>query len=86
MKELYYWTSPNIAEVDFVIAHDGRVYPLEVKAGTSTKKKSLKVYNEKFHPPVLSRATVMNFKKDGNVCNYPLYAVSRFPALGMTSQ
>jgi len=68
--------------VDFVVGKDDAVYPLEVKAGASPKKKSLTVYAEKFAPPALSRATTMNFKKDGGICNYPLYGVSRFPDLG----
>ena len=37
------------------------------------------VYGEKYKPPVLSRAAQMNFKQDGYVRNYPLYAVSFFP-------
>lgn len=81
-RELYYWTSASQAEVDFIVGRDDAVYPLEVKAGASPKKKSLTVYAEKFAPHILSRATTMNFKKDGGVCNYPLYAVSRFPDLG----
>ncbi|MEI8301240.1 MAG: ATP-binding protein [Chlamydiota bacterium] len=76
---LYYWTSAREAEVDFLLEHDGEIFPLEVKSGTSTKKKSLLVYNEKYHPSLISRSTLMNLKQDGNVCNYPLYFISRFP-------
>lgn len=81
LKELYYWTGGSTAEVDFIVFSGEAVYPLEVKAGTSRGKASLKVYGEKYSPPVLSRATLMNFKRDGNLCNYPLYAVSHFPML-----
>lgn len=81
---LYYWTSEGIAEVDFVISKEQHVYPLEVKAGFSKKKKSLIVYDEKFSKEenahsVLSRASLRNFAYDGKVINYPLYAVSLFP-------
>lgn len=76
---LYYWTSQANAEVDFLLEHNGKVFPLEVKSGTSTKKKSLLVYQEKYHPSELSRTSLMNLKKDGHVCNYPLYFVSQFP-------
>jgi len=65
--------------VDFIVFSGEAVYPLEVKAGTSRGKASLKVYGEKYSPPVLSRATLMNFKRNGNLCNYPLFAVSHFP-------
>jgi hypothetical protein len=78
-KELYYWTSKSSAEVDFIVPFNEIIYPFEIKAGISKKKKSLKIYGEKFKPPVLSRATLMNFKKDNNLCNYPLYAISLFP-------
>ncbi|MGD9643717.1 MAG: ATP-binding protein [Elusimicrobiales bacterium] len=78
-KALYYWTSDAIAEVDFVIAHNEEIFPLEVKAGTSKHKKSLTAFGEKYGSHALSMATLRNFKQDGKVCNYPLYAVSLFP-------
>lgn len=82
--ELYYWTSEGIAEVDFVVSTEQQIFPLEVKAGFSKKKKSLLVYGEKFSkednaPTVLSRASLRNFAHDGNIINYPLYAISLFP-------
>jgi len=81
---LYYWTSEGVAEVDFVISTQQHIFPLEVKAGFSKKKKSLLVYDEKFskeeNPPlVLSRASIRNFAFDGKVINYPLYAICLFP-------
>lgn len=78
-KSLYYWTSDGRAELDFVIQHELKAYPLEVKAGLSKHKKSLMVYQEKFNPIQLSRATAMNLKKEDNLLNYPLYLISRFP-------
>ncbi len=81
IKELYYWSHKSSAEVDFIIQRDDRVYPLEVKAGASRRKTSLIVYGEKYDAPVLSRATAMNFRKERNLVNYPLYAVSLFPFL-----
>ncbi len=82
--QLYYWTSEGIAEVDFVVSTEQQIFPLEVKAGFSKKKKSLLVYGEKYSkeesaPPVLSRASLRNFAHDGNIINYPLYAISLFP-------
>lgn len=78
-NSLYYWTSQREAEVDFLLESDGDIFPLEIKSGTSAKKKSLLVYQEKYHPSVISRSTLMNLKKDGKICNYPLYFISRFP-------
>lgn len=80
-KELYYWSRESQAEVDFVIGDGEKIYPLEVKAGMSHKKWSLKVYQEKYQPKNIALTTLKNFKQDGLVANYPLYAVSLFPKL-----
>ena len=74
---LYYWTSSGTAEVDFLLESDNKISPLEVKAGNSHKKKSLRVFGEKYSSPILNRATLMNLKQDGIICNYPLYLISR---------
>lgn len=76
---LYYWKSEKDAKVDFLLEHDGEIFPLEVKSGISSKKKSLLVYKEKYQPRLISRASLMNLKQDGNCCNYPLYLIERFP-------
>lgn len=78
-KKPYYWTSEGTAEVDFLVEEDHGIYPLEVKSGESQKKKSLLVYNQKYAPSQLVRATAMNLKHDGDIYNYPLYLISRFP-------
>ncbi|HSX19763.1 MAG TPA: ATP-binding protein [Gammaproteobacteria bacterium] len=73
---LYYWTSPGTAEVDFVLEHDLEIYPLEVKSGVATRKKSLLIYAQKYKPRLLLRTSLMNLKLDANVCNFPLYLIS----------
>ena len=78
---LYYWTSTGTAEIDFVQPYELNLYPLEVKSGISKHKKSLMSYAQKYSPPVLSRASLLNLLRNGEVCNYPLYLVSRFPEL-----
>ncbi|MBP7073952.1 MAG: ATP-binding protein [Rhabdochlamydiaceae bacterium] len=80
-KNLYYWTSEGTAEVDFLIENDHEILPLEVKSGSSEKKKSLLVYDTKYSPSKLTRATAMNLKHDGKIYNYPLYLIRRFPGL-----
>lgn len=78
-NELYYWSSEGTAEVDFLVPVDMQILPLEVKANVSRKKKSLQVYEQKYQPKVLTRASLMNLKQDGKICNYPLYLMDRFP-------
>lgn len=80
-SDLYYWVSKDTAEVDFIIPYKEDVFPLEVKAGSNTKAKSIKVYNEKYNPRFLSRTSQNNFNKAEKYCDYPLYAVSLFPNL-----
>lgn len=81
---LFYWTSEGSAEVDFILEHEGIVYPLEVKSGPSSKKKSLLVYKDQYKPPLLLSASPMNLKKDGDVLNCPLYFLERLSSLLIT--
>lgn len=40
-----FWAKPNNgAEVDFVISHESRLYPIEVKSGTNSHLRSLQVF------------------------------------------
>lgn len=80
-RELYYWASEGTAELDFLAQGDHEIYPLEVKAGNSSKKKSLLVYGDKYSPSKLTRTTLMNLKHDGNIYNFPLYLACRFPQM-----
>ena len=80
-QDLYYWTSTGTAEIDFLVEHNEEIMPLEVKAGVDKKKKSLRVYANKYHPQIINRASLLNLKKDGDVCNYPLYSLGIFPKL-----
>ncbi len=81
-REMYYWRSKNAkAEVDFLCEINANIYPLEVKAGVNPKSKSLKAYADRFNPPNLVRTTLLNLKRDGAVCNIPLYAITLFPQL-----
>ncbi len=80
-KQLYYWASQSIAEVDFVVPYQHELYPLEVKAGISRRKKSLLAYDDKYHPPKLVRTTLMNLRQDGKIINIPLYLLHRFPEI-----
>ncbi|MFO7761562.1 MAG: ATP-binding protein [Desulfobia sp.] len=77
--DLYYWESRGTAEVDFLCENFDAIFPLEAKAGINPHSKSLKSFDQKFHPPYLGRTSQLNFKQDGRLLNIPLYAVSLFP-------
>jgi len=79
-QRLYYWRSKGgKAELDFLCEFGDRICPLEVKAGINLKSKSLKSYDLQFQPARLMRTNLLNFKKDGKICNLPLYAISLLP-------
>ncbi len=79
-QKLYYWRSKGgKAELDFLCEFADRICPLEVKAGINPKSKSLRSYDLQFKPPLLARTNLLNFKKDGKICNLPLYAISLLP-------
>lgn len=71
----YYWKSSNTAEVDFVIQLGNKIVPIEVKASTNVKARSLSVYREKFQPEVAVKASMLNLKKNDDLLNIPLYMI-----------
>lgn len=73
----WYWTSRNgAAQVDFLISAAGEVIPIEVKAATNLKSKSLRVYRDTYTPPLAVRTSLApRIVQDELLC-LPLYAVS----------
>ena len=81
-QHLYYWRSKGgKAELDFLWELADQIVPLEVKAGLNPRSKSLRSYDLQFSPAWLARANLLNFKKDGKICNLPLYGISRLTDL-----
>jgi predicted AAA+ superfamily ATPase len=77
---IFFWKrQEGIAEVDFLLQVDNRIYPLEVKAGINPKSKSLQSFDATCHPPLLLRATLLNARLDGRMANVPLYDVASYP-------
>ncbi len=73
---LYYYTNDRgSCEIDFVIDTGEQAVPVEVKAETNLKAKSLKMYYEKFKPEISVRTSMADYKKEEWLLNLPLYAV-----------
>ena len=70
--EQYYWKSGNIAEVDFIVYHNTRVVPVEVKSERNNKSKSLAEYRKKYNPEVSVKTSMSNVTY-GEVRHIPLY-------------
>lgn len=74
--ETYYWTNDRGgAEIDFVVDDGNSVIPIEVKAETNLKAKSLKTYQEKFQPKLSIRISMADYKREEWLLNLPLYAI-----------
>lgn len=74
-NQLFYWTSRSDAEVDFLVDNSNKIYPLEVKSGTSRNTKSLQSYAAKYHPEKIFRTSPRNLIESGEFINIPLYAI-----------
>ncbi len=74
---IYYYTNEkNTCEVDFVVDDGTNIIPIEVKAETNLKAKSLKTFCDKFKPNYAIRSSLANYKKEDNLINLPLYAIA----------
>lgn len=77
-----YWTNGGgTAEVDFVVARGEQVIPIEAKATVNLKAQSLRIYREKYSPPLAIRASLHLFQRHDGLIDLPLYAVMTIPSL-----
>lgn len=77
----YYTNDRGSCEVDFVVDTGGWVMPLEVKAETNLRAKSLKTYREKFSPELAIRTSMADYRKEDGLVNLPLYAIGQIGSL-----
>lgn len=52
-------------EIDFLIEHQGKIYPIECKSGGNTKSKSLKSFVDKFEPEKAFKVSLNNVNLSG---------------------
>ena len=71
----YYSNGKSTCEVDFVIDRDGEVVPVEVKAETNLKAKSLKSVHEKFGISHALRVSMSDYREEDWIVNVPLYVL-----------
>jgi predicted AAA+ superfamily ATPase len=77
----FYWASGNQAEVDFVCTVDDMVVPVEVKAATNPKARSLAEYRKRYQPPVAVKASQLGLNYSDGLLTCPLYLLWRLPRL-----
>jgi hypothetical protein len=72
-NELFYWTSGNQAEIEFILEKNSLIIPVEVKSSLSVKSKSLSEYRKKNNPALSVRLSLKNVEKNDGLLNLPLY-------------
>ncbi len=83
-EELYYWhreAKSSNAEVDYLLAKNGRIIPLEVKSGKKGTMQSLFLFLTEKKVSFGVRFSLENYSSYENISVFPLYAVSDFVKL-----
>lgn len=73
---LYYWSSGNTAEVDFILQSSSEIVPVEVKSERNVKARSLAEYRKKYTPKYSVKTSMRNETNGEEVLNIPLYLIS----------
>lgn len=73
---LNYWKNDYESEIDFILqTKKGKIVPVEVKASTHTKSRSLNNYINEYNPTYSIRISTKNFGFENSIKSVPLYAV-----------
>jgi predicted AAA+ superfamily ATPase len=71
--DIFYWTSGNQAEIEFLLQRPDMIIPVEAKSAVSTKSKSLSEYRKKYQPELSLRFSLKNVEVNDDLLNLPLY-------------
>jgi uncharacterized protein len=82
----FYWTSGNMAEIDFVAQFINKIVPIEVKAADNVKSRSLAVYRKKYEPEISVKTSQRNLNYTDGLLNCPLYLLWKLSEFIKTSQ
>jgi len=72
-KDIFYWTSGNQAEIEFIFQQGETIIPVEAKSALSTMARSLSEYRKKYLPELAIRFSLKNVEKNSDLLNLPLY-------------
>lgn len=81
---LFYWfreAKSSSAEVDYLWAYQGQIYPVEVKSGKSGTLKSLHLILQEYKLPRGIRFSQKPLQRTGSLVSIPLYLVSQLSRL-----
>ena len=72
-NDIFYWSSGNQAEVEFLFQRSEIIIPVEAKSALSAKSKSLSEYRKKHQPELSLRFSLKNVEKNDDLLSLPLY-------------
>lgn len=82
----YFWQREkkgSQAEIDFLIEHHGKIYPIEVKSGTTGRLMSLQVFKEEKKIPLGIRisAKPLEWNKEKGILSIPFYLIWKLESI-----
>ena len=80
IRELFCWEG-RTSEVEFLLETPSGIIPWEVKSGRIRQAKSLKTFEERYHPELSIILSPGNVKKQGSRWQVPVYAAGRLASL-----
>ena len=72
----YYSGEKSTYETDFLIQKRKDIVPIEVKAETNLKSKSLRAFHDKFAPTISVRVSASDYIDQGWMKNIPLWCIN----------
>lgn len=82
--KLYFWTREKVgssAEVDYLVNMGGNIVPIEVKAGTTGRLRSLKIFMEEKQIPLGIRISTTPLALEDKILSVPFYMIAELPRL-----
>jgi predicted AAA+ superfamily ATPase len=69
---LYYWSSGNKSEIDFIFQIQADIISVEVKSETRISGKSLSAYSNKYYPSYRIHISMNNLKETDGLVSCPI--------------
>lgn len=78
---LFYWAREaknSNAEIDYLIEKDGEILPVEIKSGSSSRMKSMKMFLETYKIDKGIKISQARYADETNIISLPFYSIENF--------
>jgi len=75
IREVWYWISDATARVEFLFEDSGMVIPMEINLHNNTKAQSIKVYKNRYNPPLIIQITTDRFSMGNGKMELPMFSL-----------